>query len=219
MCPFRTTLHPSLLGPVLRELGFYGLSFSVSLALWLLDVFSQWEVPVGDLDKRMGSGHLFPFLASCCLNEGWLYLSSNIRSPCRTALSGCSNHSTFLYFYIFHTWQSWGTTPSLIVLCHLCWHFWKYSLHCVTLLCYNIWMHHVCAETLMDTSPFLGVLQLEEIYLKTYNENLKGKYALRLSAGLRDRMAYKWKVDFFFVQTTKEHSQSTNKFDFFWIFC
>lgn len=52
-------------------------------------------------------------------------------------------------------------------------------------------MHHVCAETLMDTSPFLGVLQLEEIYLKTYNENLKGKYALRLSAGLRDRMAYK----------------------------
>ena len=49
-------------------------------------------------------------------------------------------------------------------------------------------MHHVCAETLMDTSPFLGVLQLEEIYLKTYNENLKGKYALRLSAGLRDRI-------------------------------
>lgn len=68
-CPFISTLHPSPLGPVLRELGFYGLSFSISLALWLLDVFSQWEVPVGDLDKRMGSGHLFPFLASCCLSE------------------------------------------------------------------------------------------------------------------------------------------------------
>ena len=52
-------------------------------------------------------------------------------------------------------------------------------------------MHHVCAETLMDTSPFLGVLQLEEIYFKTYNDNLRGKYAFRLSADLRDRVAYK----------------------------
>lgn len=52
-------------------------------------------------------------------------------------------------------------------------------------------MYHVCAETLMDTSPFLGVLQLEEICLKTYNENLKGKHAFRLSASLRDMMAYK----------------------------
>lgn len=67
----------------------------------------------------------------------------------------------------------------------------------------------------MDTSPFLGVLQLEEIYFKTYKDNLRGKYAFRPSAGLRDRMAYKRKVDFFFVQTTKENSQSANKFDFF----
>ena len=43
----------------------------------------------------------------------------------------------------------------------------------------------------MDTSAFLGVLHLEEIYFKTYNDNLRGKYAFRLSVGLRDRMAYK----------------------------
>lgn len=45
-----------------------------------------WKMPAGAQEQRVGSGHLFPSLPSCFLNEGWLNPSSKMHSSYRATL-------------------------------------------------------------------------------------------------------------------------------------
>lgn len=64
-----------------------------SLALCLLDVLSQWKVPSGDQEERVGSGIYFlSFLPAALMRCGFIP-SSKVHSSCRVISSYSSSYS------------------------------------------------------------------------------------------------------------------------------
>lgn len=81
MCFTRSIVHPLPLALCPRNRTFMDCLTGLSCPLGSGSVH-QWEVPAGVQEPRVGSGYLFPFLPSCCLNP-----SSKIHSSCRETLS------------------------------------------------------------------------------------------------------------------------------------
>lgn len=62
------------------------------LALCLLDVLSQWKVPSGDEEERVGSGIYFPSFLPAALMRCGFVPSSKVHSSCRVISSYGSSY-------------------------------------------------------------------------------------------------------------------------------